>query len=157
MSPFYSIMHAVFPHNALGLCSSVSEYGIAQRWPYKAEVVSISSWDTETQFCCLSSVKMDLVEYKWLNGAFYLIIKNSELCTKKQTDGIKVHIKTRKQKLEIKTNRGVKDLIFSVCIGILWVHGDQMGEVFSGKWICIWDGMSAFAFIELCNINAEPS
>lgn len=28
MCPSYLIMHAVFPHNALGLCSSVSEYGI---------------------------------------------------------------------------------------------------------------------------------
>lgn len=83
MSPFYPIMHAVFPHNALGLCSSVSEYGIAQIWPYKAEVVSISSWDTETQFRCLSSVKMDLVEYKWIDVAFYLIYKYSDTLTKK--------------------------------------------------------------------------
>lgn len=48
MCPSYPIMHAVFPHNALGLCSSVSEYGITQIWPYKADVVSVSSWDTET-------------------------------------------------------------------------------------------------------------
>lgn len=59
MCPSYPIMHAVFPHNALGLCSSVSEYGITQMWPYKVEVVSISSWDTQTQSFSLSRMKTD--------------------------------------------------------------------------------------------------
>lgn len=53
MCPSYPVMHAVFPHNALGLCSSVSEYGIAQMWPYKVKVVSISSLDMQTVLLCL--------------------------------------------------------------------------------------------------------